>query len=149
MEFNEVRDAVYKTAHEKGFWDTCNTTVAQMKTDKQAHDAKQAFLSQKLMLTVSELGEALEALRSDRFADIVEFQRAIKEREEHYGHELSEMQWRESFEAFIKNTFEDELADAIIRILDICGKLGIDIDWHLQQKMQYNGQRPYMHGRNF
>lgn len=39
-----------------------------------------------------------------------------------------------------------EMADCIIRILDWCGKEGIDIDKIIRLKMEYNKTRPYRHG---
>lgn len=39
-----------------------------------------------------------------------------------------------------------ELADCIIRILDYCGKAGIDIEDVIQRKYEYNKTRPYRHG---
>jgi len=39
-----------------------------------------------------------------------------------------------------------ELADCIIRILDYCGKEGIDIDEAIRVKHEYNKTRPYRHG---
>ena len=39
-----------------------------------------------------------------------------------------------------------ELADCIIRILDYCGKEGIDIDAIIRAKHEYNKTRPYKHG---
>lgn len=39
-----------------------------------------------------------------------------------------------------------ELADCIIRILDWCGKEGIDIDRLITEKHEYNKTRPYRHG---
>ncbi len=152
MEIKDIVNETHKTAKEKGFWDAFGTIAAQIKNDNQRHDAMQAFYSQKLMLTVSELSEALEALRSDKMADRDQFTQdflRIEEYGKQKGIEVTEQDWRYLFETLIKNTFEDELADALIRIFDLCGKLDIDIEWHLQQKMQYNGMRPYKHGRNF
>lgn len=40
-----------------------------------------------------------------------------------------------------------ELADAIIRILDLCGRYEIDIDKVIEMKMAYNSTRPYKHGK--
>lgn len=39
-----------------------------------------------------------------------------------------------------------ELADVIIRILDYCGKEGIDLDDAIRRKMNYNTNRPHRHG---
>lgn len=42
-----------------------------------------------------------------------------------------------------------ELADAVIRIADLCGHLGIDLDAVIEMKMAYNESRPYKHGKKF
>lgn len=55
----------------------------------------------------------------------------------------------EAFEKYIKNTFEDELADVIIRTLDICGYLNIDIERSVLAKMKYNKTREKMHSKKY
>ena len=42
-----------------------------------------------------------------------------------------------------------ELADAVIRIADLCGHLGIDLDAVIRLKMTYNEGRPHKHGKQF
>lgn len=42
-----------------------------------------------------------------------------------------------------------ELADAVIRIADLCGHLGIDLDAVIAEKMDYNETRPFKHGKRF
>lgn len=42
--------------------------------------------------------------------------------------------------------FPSELADIIIRIGDLAGKLGIDLGKEVLDKMLYNDSRPYRHG---
>lgn len=42
-----------------------------------------------------------------------------------------------------------ELADAVIRIADLCGHLGVDLDRIISDKMDYNDTRPYKHGKKF
>lgn len=45
--------------------------------------------------------------------------------------------------------YATELADAVIRIADLCGHLGIDLEAVIREKMEYNATRPKMHGKNF
>lgn len=42
-----------------------------------------------------------------------------------------------------------ELADAVIRIADMCGHLGIDLDADIALKMECNEGRPFKHGKLF
>lgn len=88
-----------------------------------------------LMLCVSELSEALEADRKGRVANLDKFDQGIA-----YG---------DIFETYVKDTFEDELADTVIRILDLCGARGIDIERHIELKLKYNATRERMHGKNY
>lgn len=39
-----------------------------------------------------------------------------------------------------------ELADVIIRIADLCGAYGIDLEKAIEEKVAYNTSRPYRHG---
>ena len=43
--------------------------------------------------------------------------------------------------------FKEELADAFIRLLDLCGGLNIDIENEIYQKSIVNKNRPYKHGK--
>lgn len=88
-----------------------------------------------LMLVVSELSEGLEALRKNRRADMDFFK--------------NNNATKESFQEKIKDTFEDEIADTIIRLLDMVGYMGIDIEKHINMKLGYNMTRGYKHGKSF
>jgi NTP pyrophosphatase (non-canonical NTP hydrolase) len=66
-----------------------------------------------LMLIVSECGEALEADRSQKHADLKKFDAEVEK--------FHKDDWVVIFKDNIKDTFEDELADIVIRIADLCG----------------------------
>lgn len=56
----------------------------------------------------------------------------------------------EAAEAYRNNDRENfamEIADLMIRVLDICGSVGIDIDEEITNKMEINRKRPYKHGK--
>ena len=42
--------------------------------------------------------------------------------------------------------FVVELADCVIRIMDLCEHLGLDLEQALELKAEYNKTRPYKHG---
>ena len=117
----------HNLAVEKGFWDDFRNN------------------SELLMLIVSELGEACEALRKDNRAKKEEYIKAYKESKINEGSILSNL----CFEAKIKNTFEDEIADTMIRLFDLAGGLGIDLEWYIKKKLEYNKSRPEKHGKKF
>ena len=104
-----------------------------------------------LMLIVSELGEACEADRKNRHADFKKFG-------DTYELEMSDFAgtfpnrppaYKTAFEAGIKDTFEDEIADAFLRLMDLCGEYGINIEKHIQMKAAYNELRPPKHGKKY
>lgn len=69
-------------------------------------------MPEKLMLVVTELSEAMEALRHED-----------------------------------KQNFAEEIADTYIRLCDLCGSVGIDIEGEIKRKMEINKNRPYKHGK--
>lgn len=80
-----------------------------------------------LMLIITEIAEAVQADRKDKHADVDKF----KEYQTYYGtflpsEEIRTIRFREDFEAYIKNSVEDELSDVVIRCLDLAGLRGID-----------------------
>ena len=192
MNLNELKDRAYKCACEHGF-----------------HDAEYPYYHW-LMLTICELGEAVEADRCNRHADKEAFERMMKD------HILKDdtdedIVFYTNFKKYIKDTVEDELADVVIRMLDfaglmridltdlqaevdnretensdvdasdlitssyaisavlsdihedlahiVCGAIAgvilyahqnnIDLEWHIEQKMRYNGLRPMLNGKKY
>lgn len=108
MDLNSLRDRAYKTACDHGF-----------------HDEE---LSNEhcLCLVISELMEAVEADRRGKQSDVSKFKEwqgsSIPLTEE-----TRLRRFKEDFETYIKDTVEDELADACIRLLDLAGLRGIDL----------------------
>lgn len=85
------------------------------------------YFGNKLMLVVSELVEAHDDLRSGD--------------PERLGYFLNEQGKPEGFST--------EIADAIIRLLDLSTHLGLDIGSVIMAKHEYNKTRPYKHGKAF
>lgn len=121
-------------------------------------------IASKLMLIVSELSEAMEADRHNRHADIESWcneipitVQSIADDEILYrkpdGHltdkESAQQMCVRAFEKHIKDTFEDEIADAFLRLMDLCGEYNIDIEWHIKSKAAYNQTRPIKHGKAY
>lgn len=45
-----------------------------------------------------------------------------------------------------QENFNEELADVCIRVFDLCGSRGIDLESAIQKKMERNKGRSYKHG---
>ena len=84
--------------------------------------------TEKLMLSVSELAEALEELRSGNHPQLIYYKPDKPNKPE---------------------GFPIEMADTIIRLLQLCVALGIDIDYAVALKDSYNKSRPFKHGKKF
>ncbi|MCQ1546126.1 hypothetical protein NN761_11145 [Bacteroides clarus] len=178
MNLNELRDRAYKTACDHGF-----------------HDEE---LSNEhcLCLVISELMEAVEADRKGK--------RFNKDAKETYELIQNVKFCKVIYENYIKGSVEEELADAVIRLLDLAGLrnfnlnrfspvnvvlrkktfteniyaivkeimdskysleeqvnyvitqvfaladiLGVDLLWHINQKMRYNELRENKHGKRY
>lgn len=128
--FNVLAKQVHETNVTRGFWEG-------------GLEAKN--IGEVLMLIVSEVSEALEADRKNYYTkgNIIN---ALPDDLENISDRLY---FKQEFEVAVKNSFEDELADVIIRVMDLCGAMNIDIDWHIEQKMKYNSLREYKHGKKY
>jgi NTP pyrophosphatase (non-canonical NTP hydrolase) len=102
-----------------------------------------------LMLIVTELGEACEADRKNRHADYYEFVRVMERIGELTKGADPERAFKAAFEVHIKDSFEDEIADAFLRLMDLCGAMDIDIEKHIRLKAEYNLSRPPKHGKEY
>jgi NTP pyrophosphatase (non-canonical NTP hydrolase) len=122
MNINDTAKAIYTINVEKGFWENPRNK------------------GELLMLVVSELAEALEADRKNRYSlnnpkDIAAL--------------ANDEDFNDAFSSHVKDTFEDEIADAVIRLFDMSAGLGIDLESHIEAKLRYNANRPKMHGKKY
>ncbi len=115
-------------------------TLNQLAEQIRFHNNLQGFtvdaanIDQKLLLAVSEICEAQEELRDGR--TLTEIYYSVHVDPTNNGLKKPE-------------GFPVEIADAIIRLLDICHAVGIDIEAVITEKLEYNKSRPPKHGRQF
>ncbi len=120
-----INDCVYnsyQTSLKHGFWDGLdidNITV----------------LLSKLMLVVTEVAEAAEELRKPTLIHDVDVECKGNDtcQDWHFIPDMSKL--------------SEEIADICIRVFDLAGAIGCDLQTAMQQKMIKNEQRPYKHGK--
>jgi NTP pyrophosphatase (non-canonical NTP hydrolase) len=119
---NELSQLIHQNAVSKGFYEG------------------EKNIGEILCLIHSEVSEAMEADRKGRYFSI-----SVEELEK----TETESDYKQYFESKIKGTFEDELADIIIRVLDLCAYKNINIQEQIIAKMAYNSTREYKHGKKY
>ncbi len=119
---NELSKEIHQNNKEKGFFD----------------DEKN--IGEMLALIHSEVSEALEADRIDNYCNV-----RVKSVS---GWNIDEG-FKVSFVQNVKNTFEDELADIMIRVMDLAAFRNIDLEGHIKAKIRYNKLRPHKHGKKY
>lgn len=110
MNLNKLRDEAYSIAKANGW-----------------HNEEHSD-SHCLMLVITEIAEAVNADRNNSYADIASFKEIMSDIPS--GATLAEHNdwFKKAFENHVKNTVEDELADVVIRCLDLAGLREISID---------------------
>ena len=111
---NKLAGEAYKINKEKGYY--------QGKVN----------IPEKLCLIHSEVTEALEADRNTMHYMMTNVQKNVL-----MGW-TNETDFKESYRQTVKGSFEEEMADIIIRTISLCAHLKIDIDFHVKAKLRYN-----------
>lgn len=144
---NELRDQAHATAVEKGWW------------EPQPHDGVYVHrtFGDLIALVHEEASEALREHRNGHEPTHVSYSYSVigysgPNLESHDGH------WHANGTRITPENAAElglraephgipiELADVIIRVLDIAGWYGIDIEKAVAEKMAHNTTRPYRHG---
>ena len=100
--------------------------LAEKKGWHPPHVDHQARIPERLCLVHSEVSEALEAFREGHIAT-------------HYPHVTAHGQGK-------PEGLASELADVVIRVMDMCEPLGIDLEWEIERKHAFNKTRSHRHG---
>ena len=120
---NELSKQIHENAKNKGFFDEPKN------------------IGEMLCLIHSEVSEALECDRKDKHYDNETVIRVNKIE--------SDILFQIEFKNFVKDTFGAELADILIRDLDLAEFKGIDMEQFIKAVMRNNSLREHKHGKKY
>lgn len=136
MDIKKLSEEIHANALKKGFWDG---------EDGQS-------IPVKLALIHSEVSEALEADRKGNYGALDYFKARIEtvlNSMPKHSQEDRENEYAALYVRLVKDTFGAEMAGTIIRCLDLCKKLNINIEAHIEYEHRYNLTRPHKHGKKY
>jgi NTP pyrophosphatase (non-canonical NTP hydrolase) len=130
----DTQREIHQIAVDHGFWEASTN------------------IGEKLMLIVSEISEALEDYRDGKMSVTYDTQLATEFTVVEASGGITRFLREDGSEArgvVVQKPegFPVELADAVIRILDLAAWLGIDLAAVIDLKVAYNKTRPHLHGR--
>jgi NTP pyrophosphatase (non-canonical NTP hydrolase) len=157
---NKLRDEIHQNAKAHGWWE--NEFTEQEITEVWARLSATPGLRDRVVSKMKEqrsFGDIIALCHSELSEALEEHRNGHKPTEVYYscvnlGCVLNDSgrcnkHLEKSAECYKEPKLEGipiELADCIIRILDYCGKEGIDIEEAISIKHEYNKTRPYKHG---
>lgn len=121
MNIRDMQKFVFDCAVQHGWWN--KFSIGNESTTFDREKLKES-IPEKLCLIHSEVSEALEVYR------------------EHPDEVLYSVSGTDEKPI----GFDSELADIVIRVMDLAEALGIDLEGAIIQKHKYNKTRPFMHG---
>lgn len=127
LTINQMVRRAHQNSYDKGWWDAQKLPPEEIQDPHAScldHRAVEATIPEKLMLIVTEAAEAMECYRDP-------------------DHAPTEA-W--TGEGGKPEGLPAELADIVIRIGDLCGALGIDLEVAVLAKMAHNERRAHRHG---
>ena len=110
---NKLQKDIHDSNAVAGWWTDLETGINLANEARKGTRLGKAIVAEKLCLIHSEVSEAMEGARKNLPDDKLPHRPMI----------------------------EVELADAVIRILDLCGALELDIDGAINEKRTYNSKR--------
>lgn len=113
MSISKLQKEIHDSNAIAGWWTDLTNGTNLAEEARAGTRLGKAIVAEKLCLVHSEVSEAMEGARKNLPDDKLPHRPMI----------------------------EVELADAIIRILDLCGALNLDIEGAIQEKRQYNAKR--------
>jgi len=115
----------------------------EVRANAVAHGFTDSPFPERLALIHSEVSEALEDYREGNKPQTVWYLDTNGARTSECGRPDVHGKWHPNKPCGIPS----EIADVIIRCLDLCGEYGIDIEQAVREKTAYNETRPFKHGK--
>ena len=111
---NVLQNACHGASMAAGWWQDLKTGTDYVAEVCNSTRLGKALVAEKLCLIHSEISEAMEGHRKGLMDDKLPH----------------------------RSMLEVELADAVIRIADLCGAMGLDLGGAIAEKMEFNASRP-------
>lgn len=131
---NDLAEDIFEANRAKGFWD------------------RERPLTEATMLIITELAEAVEEERAgklDLYYRDVPSNEAVLIGDTHVGPDGLVRTKPRTSTPLKPEGVDVELIDALIRLLDLLGSRGTDVDELLRQKLAFNASRPRRHGKAY